>query len=233
MSVSAMVGKPQLMAPAALAAHSALTSPRAFTKAKTRSLLYCRIGLVIARLHATEGHGRAVGKTQSEDRGRNVRTERHQTSVPADLHARFDQLLGKGRARLVGAHEDVKVLLLIVFGDHLGDFRIGRRADDGGKTGGAAVHELDAALAHDGVVGSTEPDLAVLDIAIFAGQVEIGIFHVADGLDHFFGQNGGHTGIQQMPQIGHVDVALGLDVGRQKLLAAVAAPVRHRPASPP
>ena len=66
MSVSARVGKPQLMAPAALAAHSAFTSPRAFTKANTRSLLYLQDRLVIARLHATERHGGAVGEAESE-----------------------------------------------------------------------------------------------------------------------------------------------------------------------
>ena len=39
MSVSAMTGKPKLMAPAAVAYFSSSTSPSASTKAKTRRLL--------------------------------------------------------------------------------------------------------------------------------------------------------------------------------------------------
>ncbi len=43
MTVSAMTGKPKLIAPAAAAYFRSSTSPRASTKAKTRSLLYSRI----------------------------------------------------------------------------------------------------------------------------------------------------------------------------------------------
>ncbi len=50
-------------------------------------------------------------------------------------------------------------------------------------------------------------------------MIEIGVFHIPDRLNHFFSQNGGHSGIQRPSQVGKVNVVLGFDVRRQKLPA--------------
>ena len=58
----------------------------------------------------------------------------------------------------VAGHEDVEVLLLQLPGDlHRGLVRRGG-AGHGGETRGRAIDKLDAALAHDHVVGRAEPD---------------------------------------------------------------------------
>jgi hypothetical protein len=88
------------------------------------------------------------------------------------------------------------------------------RADDGGKSGRRAVDELHAALPHDRIVGSTEPDLAGFQVHFFSGQVEVGIIQVAQGLLDFKGEESGHAGIQQGPQVGQMVAAL--DMGRQQ-----------------
>jgi len=120
-------------------------------------------------LNSAEGHRRPIGKTEGKDCRRNIGAKGHQPGTPADLDAGVDELLGEGGPRLVGAHEDVEVLLLVVLGNHLGRLRIGRRPDDRGKTRCRTVDELDAALAHDRVVSSPQPDPASLDITIFTG----------------------------------------------------------------
>jgi hypothetical protein len=160
MSVSARVGKPQLTQPAAATPHSVPMSPKALTKAKTRSLLYMQDLLVVAGLDAAEGHGGTVGEPEGEDGRGDVRAEGHDTGVPADLNTGFQQLLDGRGAVVVGRTEDVEAAFLVLFDDHPWRFPDWGGTDDGGKTGCRTVHELHAAFTQDGVVGRAEPDLA-------------------------------------------------------------------------
>src|SRR5208337_1296827 len=170
----------------------------------------------ISGLDPAEGHGGPVCETKRKYRCGNIGTERHKTRVPSDFHTRLDELLGKRGARLISAHEDVEVLLLIIFGNHFRDFRIGGRADNCGKPRGAAVNEFDTPLSHDGIIGGAKPDLSTFHIAFFALMIKIGIFYISDRLDHFFSQNGGHSGIQRSSQVRKGNVVLGFDVRGQK-----------------
>ena len=58
-------------------------------------------------------------------------------------------------------HEDIEVLLLQLLGDFGGDLLSRGGAQDGGKAGGGAVHELHAAFAQDDVIGGAQPDVVV------------------------------------------------------------------------
>jgi len=109
--------------------------------------------LVIARLDTAEGQGHATGEAECTYGGGNIGAEGNEARGPADLDSRLEQLLGEGGAALVGVHEDVDILLLIRLGNLLGDLRARRRADDGGKPRGGAVHELYASLAEDEICG--------------------------------------------------------------------------------
>ena len=126
---------------------------------------------VVARLDAAEGQGDAGGKTHGEDRGGNIRSEGDQAGRPADLDAGLDQLLGETLAVIFGGHEDVEVLLLELGGDFGGDLLGRSRATDGGKTGGGAVDELDAAFPQDDVIGRAQPDVVIG--GVFRLRVEI------------------------------------------------------------
>src|SRR5208337_76338 len=119
-----------------------------------------------------------------------------------------------------GGAEDVEVLLLVFRHQVYGFLNRGGGADDGGEPGGRAVHELDAAFAHDDVIRGAHPDLGVAFVVDFlTAAVKIGGFHVADSLKDFFSEQGGQTGIQAGSQIGQV-VLFGRN-GRQQGLAAL------------
>ena len=184
-------------------------------KGENTILVVFQHALVVPRLDATESHAGPVGKTQSENRSRNIRAKGHQPGVPADLHPSLNQLLGKGGTALVGTHEHIEVLLLVLFGDELGRFRIRSRTHYGSKPRGAAIDKLDTALAHDNVMGSSHPELPGCCIRILLSGVEIRIFNITDRLCYLLCQNGCHPGIQGMAQIGHMNLAL--HVGRKQL----------------
>ncbi len=170
--------------------------------------------LVITRLHAAEGHGGPVGEPEGKNGRGDIRAERDNTGVPADLNPGFDELVGHAGAVVVGCTEDVQVLLLVVFHDHLGGFRIRAGAYDGRKARGTAVHELYPALTQDNVVGRTDPHLAAFQVGIFLREVEIRFAQNPQGLDDLVGENGSHTGVQQGPEIWQM--VFTLDVRRQQ-----------------
>ncbi len=166
--------------------------------------------LVVAGFDAAEGHGGAVGEPEGEYGRGDVRAEGNDTGVPADLDTGFQELLDGRGAVVVGRAEDVEASALVLFDDVLGDFRGRGGADDGGKTGGRAVHELHAAFSQDGVVGRTHPDLAGVDVRILFGMVEVRLVQDAQGFENLIGEDGGHAGVQQGPQVGQVVLALDM-----------------------
>ncbi len=123
-------------------------------------------------------------------------------------------MLDHGGTVLIGRAENVQAAALVFFHDHLGGFRIGCRTDDGRKTGGRTVDELDASLTENRVVGRTEPDLAGFDVRFFGVQVKIRFLEISQGFVELECQQGSHTGIQQWSEVGYVVVALY--VGRQQ-----------------
>ena len=117
------------------------------------------------------------------------------------------QLLGHIGSVVVGRQEYIEAPLLVFLHDHLGDLRIRGGTHNGGKAGGRAVHELHASFSEDGVVGRSQPDLAAFDVRIFRMQIEIGIVQVPKGLLDLIGEQTGHAGIQQRPEIGQMMLA--------------------------
>ena len=89
---------------------------------------------------------------------------------PLREHPGFQQLLNDRSAVVVGGAEDVKVLLLVVLHDHLGSFRIRAGTHDGGKPGGAAVHEFYAPFPEDDVICRAQPDLSCVEVRFFTRQ---------------------------------------------------------------
>ena len=127
----------------------------------------------------------------------------------------LEQLLADGGPVLVGGAENVEGFLLVFLHDQLGGFGIRGRADDGGETRGRTVDEFHPAFAEDGVVGGAQPDLAGLFVDLLGVQVEIRVLQIADRLLNFKGEQGGHAGVQQGPEVWQV--VLALEVRRQEL----------------
>jgi len=169
---------------------------------------------VIAWLHTAEGHGGTVGETESKNGGGNVRPEGDDTGIPTDLYTGLKKLLDDGFTVMVSGTEDIKIFLLIILDDHLGDLGIGSGTDDGGKTGSRTVNELYTAFSKNNVVGGTDPDFARIDIRIFSINIEIRLTKNSQGLFHLIGEDTGHTGIKKRSEIGKMITAL--DVRRQK-----------------
>ena len=161
----------------------------------------------IARLHTAEAHGGAGGEPDGKDRGARVRAERNQPGAPADLYARFPELIREAGPFVSGGHEYIKVLLLQLEGDVGRDFLRRSGAEDGGKARCGAVHELHAPLPEDDVVCSAQPGMAL--VRIFGRQVEVRILDVADRLFTLLGEEGGHARIQARSQVGKMDLFLG------------------------
>jgi hypothetical protein len=93
------------------------------------------------------------------------------------------------------------------------------RAGDGGKSGGRAIDELDAALAHDDVVGGAQPD------AVHG----VGADQVFAGLDDLAGEQGRHAGVQRVAEVGQPD--LFRRALRQQLFGPLENPPQVAPAS--
>ena len=123
--------------------------------------------IVITRLYIAEGHRCPVGKPQGKNRRRNVRSEGNDAGVPADLNAGFKKLLGHGSVFVAGGQENIQAAFLILFDNHLGNFRIRCSPYDGGKPWSGAVHKLNAAFAKNGIIGGAEPDLSRFLVDIF------------------------------------------------------------------
>jgi len=170
--------------------------------------------LVVTGLYVAKRHGRTVGKAQGKYSRRNIRSERIDPGIPADLHAGLDQLIGDGGVILVGCQKNIKAAPLVVFDDILGYFSIWCRTDDGRKARGRAVDEFNASFTEHSVVRSAQPDLAGVFIDIFGMEVEIRFGEIPDGLLDFKGKERRHAGIQQGPQIGQVVGAF--DMRRQQ-----------------
>jgi len=169
---------------------------------------------VVAGLHPAEGHGGAVGEAQCENGRGNIRPEGHDAGVPADLHPGLEQLLGHRGVVVLSGQEDVKAAFLVLFDNQLGGLGVRCRADDGGKAGGRSVHELDATLAENGVVGRAQPDLAGLLIDLLCVQIEVRLVEVAQGFTDLEAEERRHAGVQQRPEVRQVVRAL--DVRRQQ-----------------
>ena len=99
-------------------------------------------------------------------------------------------------------HEDVKVLFLKFLSQVFRLLHGVARAGNGGKPRGRAVHELDATLSQNDVIGGTQPNLSVLHVALFPLEIEVRLFHVANRQFHLFHEQGCHTGIQGRGEIG-------------------------------
>ena len=189
-----------------------------------RFLLYLQVAAVVARLHAAEAQRHAVGEAQSVNRRRNLFAERNQAGLPAQLHAGLRQLLGERHAVGVPGDEDVQVLLLQLAGDPHGVLDRRGSADDGGKAGGRAIDELDAALADDHVAGRAQPD------AIHRSWAD----QVLAGFDDLEGEQRRHAGIQRVAQIRQPDIVVrepaAAACGTRR--APVSCPPGGRPAGP-
>ena len=171
----------------------------------------------VAGLDPAEAHGRAGGKADGKDRCARVRPKGNEPCVPAHLYARFLELLGKGGSVPFRGHEHIEVLFLELQCDIRGDL-LGRcGAENGGKPGSCAVHELHPALPHDDVVRSAQPEVFV--VRIFGRQVKVGVVNVPDGLFALLGKEGGHSCVQAGSKIGKVDFFLGH--GWEQFLALV------------
>jgi hypothetical protein len=130
----------------------ALTSPRALTKAKTRSLLYIRI-FCSRRAERRRRPWRRGWQNPGRRWPKRCPGRRARYGCSSRSERRLRELLDDRGAVLVGGAEDVEAALLVLFDDHPWRFPVWGRADDGGKPGRRAVHELHAAFSQDGVVG--------------------------------------------------------------------------------
>ena len=171
----------------------------------------------VARLHAAERQRRAVGEAQRINQRRHVPAERHQPRFPAQLHALFGKLFGKLLAVCAPGHENVKIFFLELAGDWHGDLIGGGRAGDGRKSRRCAVHELNAALPHDHVIGGAQPDAVN----------RVGPDEIFAGLDDFAREKRRHPGVKRVAQIWQPDI-LGRPL-RQQFLGAYAARGGNRP----
>src|SRR5574341_1034666 len=127
MTVSAMTGKPKLIAPAAAAYFRSSTSPSASTKANTRSLLYSRMLRAMPPFIPPK-----------------VRAEWHSVGVVAEFDAFFHQLMDDAPPVDVTRQEAQNVALLQFAHDldrHLVGFGA---ADDGREARHTAIHQLNA-----------------------------------------------------------------------------------------
>src|ERR1019366_859052 len=175
-------------------------------------LVVLQVGAKVTGLDAAKGKGRAVRKAEGINQGRHVPPKRNQPGVPAKLHALFGELFGELFAVRAAAHENVKVLLLELLGNLDGD-RIRRRgAGDGGKSGGRAIDKLNAALAHDDIVRSAQPD------AVHGAWA----YEVFAGLDDLAGEQGRHPGVQCVAEVGQP--YLFRRAGRQQLFGPLENP---------
>ena len=86
---------------------------------------------------------------------------------------------------MAGRTENIKVALLIVFHDLLGNLGTGTGTDDGCKARSRTVHKLNPAFTQDNVVGRSYPDFAGFKIRIFVRMVKVGILDAADGFFDF------------------------------------------------
>ena len=138
--------------------------------------------IIIPRLDVAEGHGCPVGKPQGENSRRNIGPERHDTRIPADLNVGFKKLLGHRGVVVAGGQENIQAALLILFHNHLGNFRIRSGPHDGGKPRRGAVHKLNTAFTKHGIIGGPQPDFPGLFIDIFGMQIKIRLIQVAETL---------------------------------------------------
>ena len=171
-------------------------------------LVVLQVPFEIARVDAAERQRGAVGEPQCVDCGGDIAAKRHEARFPAELHACFGQLFGELHAVGAAGHEDIEGFLLQLAGDLDGDFLGWRRADDGGKAGRRAIHELDAAFAHDYVVGGSEPD------AVHRVRPD----NVLARLDDLAGEKCRGACVQRVAEIGEPDL-VGRPL-RQELLGA-------------
>ena len=102
---------------------------------------------------------------------------------------------------MTGCTEDIKILQLVIFHDHLGDLGRGTCPYDGCKAGSGAVHKFNPSFSQDNIVGRTQPDLTGFYIRIFLWIVKIRIGNTADSLSDFIGEDRRHTGIQKGTKI--------------------------------
>ena len=103
---------------------------------------------------------------------------------------------------MAGRQENVQAAPLIFLNDHLGNFRIGRRADNGGKPRSGAVDKFNPAFSENGIIGSSQPDFTGFFIDILGMQIKIRLVQVAQDLSDFKRKQGGHAGVQKRPQVG-------------------------------
>ena len=106
---------------------------------------------------------------------------------------------------VLDAHEDEDVALLEVARQLLGGLVVGQRADAGGEAGHAAVDELDALLAQDGVGGRPEPE--ALDERRAEQRLE--------RLDGLVGDQRGDAGVERVAEVGEPEAARSGPAGSQ------------------
>ncbi len=147
---------------------------------------------------ASEGQRRAHRPVKRVDRAHRVPAVGHDVRLPTHLDVLGNELVddaGAVRAR-AGEDEDAPLLQLP---DDL-DRRLGVRSrpEDRGEARHAAIHELDPQGPHDGV--SEEPVAVLLGF----GPVEI-----AQGHDHFLGEQRGDPRVQGMAEVREPDRVAG------------------------
>ena len=115
---------------------------------------------------------------------------------------------------MAGCTEDIKILQLVIFHDHLGNLRRGACPYDGCKAGRGAVHKFNPSFSQNNIVGRSQPDFSALYVRIFMGMVKIRIRNTADPFSKFVGEYRRHTGIQKGTQIRQMIDPL--DMGREQ-----------------
>ncbi len=193
------------MAPAPTAYQSSGMVPKVMPKAKTRSRLYLQDVAVVAGLQPAEGQRAAHGPVEDEDAVDGARAGRHDVGVPAHLHVLFLELVLQRAAVAAGHGEDEDAALLQLAHDVDGRLIVRRRPQDGGEARHAAVHELDADLAHGRVAQEAE-----------VARVRLEAVEVLDRARDLLREHGGRAGVQPGAQVGQPDLFARF-VGQQLL----------------
>ena len=115
---------------------------------------------------------------------------------------------------MAGCAEDIKILQLVIFHNHLGDLGRGTCPYDGCKAWSGAVHKFNPSFSQDNIVCRTQPDLTGFYIRIFLGKVKIRVGNTSDPFSNFIGEYRRHTGIQKGSQIRQM--IHPLDMGRKQ-----------------
>jgi len=124
------------------------------------------------------------------------------------------QLVNDGATVGIAAEKDQNVAFLQLSHDGDGG-RVGAgRADDGGKSRHAAIHQLDAPRTQLDIVNGAVQVTAVLELCVtgVAEQLETGVglrlrpIHKADALNGLRRQEGRLSAVERFPQVGNPQV---------------------------